>query len=134
VNEKTEAIFVVPDDVTEMSMSAIRLCELFVAKVLDATDTVIEVKVDGKLLVVLSDTQSIKELVSMYLKSGRLASFYRQLIALARKDVASGELVLKIVLRNKMYFISLQELNALPNLHLRISKLEVANFKQGLLG
>jgi hypothetical protein len=29
-----------------------------------------------------------------------------------------------------MYFISLQELNALPNLRLRVSKFEAANFEQ----
>jgi hypothetical protein len=130
VNEKTEATFVVPDDLTEMSMGAIRLCELFVAKVLNATDSVIEVKVEGKSLMVISGNESIKELVSMYLKAGRLPTFYQQLIALARKDAASDKSVLQIILRNRMYLISIEELNALPNLHLRVSRVEVGNFRK----
>lgn len=135
MNKKTEAVIVVPDNLTEISVSAIGLCELFVAKVLDAAESIIDVKIDGKSLLVVSGNQSIKELVSMYLKSGKLASFYRQLLALARKDDESGESVLKIILRNKVYSIRLQELNALPDLHLRVSRrIEIEDFKQERLG
>jgi hypothetical protein len=129
VNEKKDAIFIVPHDMTEISTSALKLCELFVAKVFDSSDSVIDVKVDANSLLVISGSQPIKELISMYLKAGKLPSFYRQLFALARKDAASGESVLRIVLRNKMYFIVVHELNGLPNLHMRVSKFEVTDSK-----
>jgi hypothetical protein len=75
VSKKSEATFVVPDDSTEMSMSALKLCELFASTVLGSTDSVIDVNVDGKSLADSSGSQPIKEHISMYLKSGKLASF-----------------------------------------------------------
>jgi hypothetical protein len=128
VSEKINATFIVPDNLTKISSQAIEMCELFVAKVFNANDSVIEFKVDWKNMVVLSNNRSVKELISLYLKSRNLTPFYKQLIALAGRDSASDMPVLKIALHDKMYIVILHELNSLPSLHLRVSKVEVLGF------
>jgi hypothetical protein len=130
VNEKKSVTFVIPDDLTEMSVSAIKLCELFASKLLNTTDSVIEIKVDEKNKLVTSRNHQIKELVSMYLKSRRLESFYKQLISLASTTVATNEIELKLLVGDKIFLIGVRELNALPNLHLCINKAELAMQKQ----
>ena len=121
MNGKKAATFVISDDLTEISESAVKLCELFAAKLLDTADSVIEIKVDDKNKLVTSNNYTIKDLVSMYLKSRQLESFYKQLIALASTKVASNKVELNILLGDNIFLIDICELSTLPDLHLRIA-------------
>ena len=122
MNKKKEATFVIPDELTVMSVNAVKLCELFATKLLDATDSVIEIKIDEKNRLVTSNNHEIKELVSMYLKSRQLEPFYKQLMAIAKTDEISNVSELKFFVDDKMFLIGFRELNALPNLHLSVVK------------
>jgi hypothetical protein len=128
VSKKKNGAFVIPD-ATGRSTGAIALCELFVTQIFDTADPSVEFEVDVKKSMVVSANRPIKELISMYLKSGRLALFYQQLQSLAWNDAASGKSVLKLVLEDETVLIGLEELRGLPDLRLRVSKLQAGDAK-----
>lgn len=120
MNEKKVVTFLIRDNFTEISTNALKLCELFAIKVLEAKDLVIEIKVDEKNKLLTSSTHSIKDIFAMYFKSGQIDSFYNQLIALDSSNLKSDEIKLKLLGDGKMLIIRIREVSALPNLHLRI--------------
>lgn len=131
MSEKKIATIVVPDDVTEISVSAVKLCELFIVKLIETIDLGVEIMIDQKNNLVTSNDKSIKDLLSMYLKSRQFELFYNQLISLTSRTVLPNEVELKVLAGEKIFIISVRELNALPNLHLSINmaKLDIEKWE-----
>lgn len=129
MNDRKEVTLVVPDSLIEMSVSAVKLCELFTATVLDEAKAEIDVSVDSETGAVNSNSQAIRELLSMYLKSKQLPLFYGQLKALAFMADGLDEFALKLIVGGAVWHVSIRELCGLPNIRLNITKMDMSSLK-----
>lgn len=127
MNNKKEITLVVPDGLIEMSVSAVKLCELFTATVLDEPGAEIDVSVDSETGAVNSNSQAVRELLSMYLKSKQLPLFYGQLKALAFKADGHDGFALKLIVGEAVWHISIRERRGLPNVRLSITKMDMSS-------
>lgn len=125
MNKRRDVTFVIPDGLGNASAKAVKLCELFIGEILDAVTEVIEIKVDQKKNLVESNDSKIKQLISMFMKAHQLDEFYEQLVAFSIRSALQNEAKLKLIVDGQVQLINLRELAGLPNLHLRISKVEV---------
>jgi hypothetical protein len=121
--QRKDAILVIPDGVAEVSVSAIKLCELLATALLSSREAVVEVAVDARNTAVTSNDSRVKDVMSMILKTKQLTSFYEQLRMLMKKGEPSDHPALKLVVEGAVWQVAVQEKRGLPNLHLRISKL-----------
>jgi hypothetical protein len=122
VDEKKVVVLVVPDDIVEVSVEAVNLCELFVSTVIESPEPVIELAVSDRDRHVGSNSAKLKNLISMYLGARKLEAFYRQLARFARTDEQGGCRFLKVIVDGVPIGITVKELRALPDLRLEISK------------
>jgi hypothetical protein len=121
VNNK-EFVLIIPDNLVEMSVGAVKLCELFVFKILSSPEDEIVISVNERDHEVRSNSVEIRELISMLLGSKRLNEFYRQLAQIAHKGEEANQLSLNVMVSGKLNQISVKERNGLPDLQLQIMK------------
>lgn len=122
VSNIKELVLIIPDGLAEMSVGAVKLCELFIFKVLSSPESEIVISVIEKDRDVRSNSVEVRELISMLLGSKQLHQFYRQLVKFARKGDEAGLLSLNVLVDGKPNQITIREKNGLPDLQLQIMK------------
>lgn len=127
MRERKNVTVFLPESAAGISMADIKLCELFLSYILDSCEPIIDIKVDSRNSVVFSQNKQIRELISIYLKTGKIFPFYRQLMLLGRKKTGENIMELKFEFAGKAYFIDIQECAPLPNLHLNVKKATCSN-------
>ena len=123
MNDPIEIVLVVPDGVGEYSAGAMKLCELFVAKVLSSSMNEIDLSASERERQVSSNAPEVKELFAMFVGARLLRTFYQQLTALAHKKGRLGHFELKAITGGVAKIVSITEISELPNLRLRIETL-----------
>lgn len=86
---------ILPPDLVESSPSALKLCELFIEKLIKSRTEPIHLSVDVARKVVQCNDSSVKEIVRLFIGSGRFEDFVRQQILLLHKSTSAefmGEL------------------------------------------
>lgn len=120
--EREEVTLVIPDGVTEISVSAVKLCEMFASALLASSLPVIDIAVDSKNDAVTSNDSRVKEAVTLIMKTRQLAKFYDQLAKLLIVEPATGARTLKLVAKDLERAMTIQQQRGLPDLHLRIQR------------
>ena len=86
---------ILPPNLAEASASALKLCELFIEKLIESKEKLINLSVDVPSKAVLSNDAAVKEVVRLFIGSGRFEEFKRQQGLLLHKSSSAeflGEL------------------------------------------
>lgn len=122
MSKNKEFVLIIPDDLAEMSVGAVKLCELFVFKILSSPEDEILISVNEREREVRSNSVEIRDLISMLLGSKQFHEFYRQLVQIAHRGNEASLLSLKVLVGGKLNKITIREQKGLPDLQLLIMK------------
>lgn len=117
-NEMQQVDFILPSTAESASLTGLRLCELFIDKLLSSTCKEFVLSVDHKNKAIYSNDVGVKEAVNLIYKSGRLEAFYEQLGAVLHME--GEQKVLRLKAEEEIRFVVVEE-STLPNLSLKIT-------------
>jgi hypothetical protein len=120
--DREEVTLVIPRGVTEVSVSAAKLCELFAGALLVSSLPMIEVIIDSKNDAVTSNDSRVKETMTAIMKARQLVSFYEQLRKFSIADSAVGFRTLRLSARGVQWRMQIEERRGLPDLHLQVRR------------
>ena len=86
---------ILPPDLAEASASALKLCELFIESLIKSKEKLINLSVDLPTKAVRCNDSVVKEVVRLFIGSGRFEEFVRQQVLLLHKSTSTellGEL------------------------------------------
>ncbi|WP_104040584.1 hypothetical protein [Vibrio hyugaensis] len=87
---------ILPHDFKEASESHLKLCQLFIDSLISSKSTSVYFRVDHQNQAVQSNETSLKEVINLIYKTGRLEAFYHQFLALLHKN-SKGQHVLRLI-------------------------------------
>lgn len=86
---------ILPPDLAEASANTLKLCELFIERLFKSKEELINLSVDVARKAVQCNDSAVKEVVRLFIGSGRFEEFVRQQVLLLHKSTSAeflGEL------------------------------------------